>query len=316
MGPFEDVIESMGVECSLYVHLLLKAPWGIAFETGPHARLLMIARGSCWLAAPGIDPLALAAGDCVILKAGVAFSLQDEMGRDLVTCPSLATRLEGRTVRYGGDGRLLEMMSAALTFDSAASEPLMALLPKIMHVGLGSDHAHRLLATLQMIGMETVEDRLGAGLVIARLMDVLFLQTIRAWLEKDAARTTGWLAGLQSHRIGRTIRAMHRDLAHAWTVDELADLAGLSRSRFAAEFKDVVGEAPLGYLTKWRIYRAKAMLRDGSAIAQAAECVGYESDSALSRAFKRAEGMSPKAWRTLAMGDMQPTVRVDQMMLT
>ena len=297
MNPFDDVIDAMGVDSSLYVQMHLGAPWGIEFDTGYQARILVIARGTCWLSAEGMKPVRLTAGAGLIVKAGTAFSMSDEIDRPRVPCSTVFSHIDGRTVQYGGSGPTLEMVSARLSFDPTAGEPLMALLPNLIHVVLGDSEANVLQTTLHLIGMETGEDGLGAGLVINRLTDVLFVQTIRTWFGAEGKPVSGWLAGLKNRRLAAAIKAMHSDIAHPWTVDELASKAGLSRSGFAAAFRSIIGEPPLGYLTNWRIYRAKALLRQGYGLAEVADRVGYESDTALSRAFKRLEGVSPGSWR-------------------
>jgi AraC-like DNA-binding protein len=299
MDPFEDVLRSMRVESSLYIRLQMRAPFGVHFDTRNQARLVVVARGSCWLVSEHVPrPIPLAAGDCLLLKADAEFSLQDELERDLVTCDSVLSRVTGTTVRHGGDGSLTEIVSGALSFDAAAAEPLIALMPPLVHVRLEETHAHLLQTTLQLIGLETFEDELGAGLVIARLTDVLFVQAVRAWCATEGAHAIGWLAGLKDRRLGAAIRAMHGDLARPWTVETLARQAGLSRSSFAAAFKAVTGETPLDYLTGWRMYRAKVLLRESDLqLKEIAARVGYETDTALSRAFRRSEGVAPGEWR-------------------
>jgi AraC-like DNA-binding protein len=239
----------------------------------------------------------LAAGDCLIVKAETKFSLQDELGRRLVPCDRVLSKITGRTVQHGGDGVLMEMLSGALSFDAAAAEPLMAVMPSLVHVRLDEARAHLLQTTLQLIGLETAEDGLGASLVIGRLHDVLFVQAVRAWCATEQ-QAVGWLAGLKDNRLAASIRAMHGDLARGWTVETLAREAGISRSTFAATFKAVTGDTPLDYLTRWRMYRAKVLLRGSElSLMEIAERVGYETDTALSRAFRRSEGVAPGEWR-------------------
>jgi len=250
MDPFEDVMTTMRVASSLYVRLQLRAPYGVRFDTRDQARLVVIARGSCWLVADDLpQPTPLAAGDCLIVKAGTEFCLQDELGRKLVPCEKVLSKITGRTVQHGGKGVLMEMISGALSFDAAAAEPLMALMPCLIHVRLDQAHAHLLQTTLQLIGLETSEDGLGANLVIGRLADVLFVQAVRAWCGAEQ-QAVGWLAGLKDRRLAAAIRAMHGDLARPWTVEMLAREAGLSRSAFAATFKAVTGDTPAG-LPDW-----------------------------------------------------------------
>jgi AraC-like DNA-binding protein len=298
MDPLEDVMTTMRVASSLYIRMQLRAPYGVRFDTRDQARLVVITRGSCWLVAHDLrQPVPLTAGDCLIVKVDTKFSLQDELGRKLIPCDRVLSKITGRTVQHGGEGALTEMLSSALSFDAAAAEPLMALMPRLVHVRLDEARAHLLQTTLQLIGLETVEDGLGAGLVIGRLHDVLFMQAVRAWCAAEQ-RAVGWLAGLKDRRLAASIRAIHGDLAHRWTVGTLAREAGLSRSTFAATFKAVTGDTPLDYLTGWRMYRAKVLLRGSDlSLMEIAARVGYDTDTALSRAFRRVEGIAPGEWR-------------------
>jgi AraC-like DNA-binding protein len=310
MDPFEDVMTTMHVASSLYVRMQLRAPYGVRFDSEDQARLVVIARGSCWLVAHDLpQPVALAAGDCLIVKADTKFSLQDELGRTLIACKRVFSQITGRTVQHGGQGVLTEMLSGALTYDAAAAEPLMALMPRVVHVRLDEGHARLLQTTLQLIGLETSEDGLGAGLVIGHLADVLFVQAVRAWCVAEQ-QPVGWLAGLRDRRLAASIRAMHGDLARRWTVDSLARESGLSRSTFAATFKAVTGDAPLDYLTRWRMYRARVLLRGSDlSLMEIAARIGYDSDTALSRAFRRFEGTSPGKWRRNGPSDRSASKR-------
>ena len=219
------------------------------------------------------------------------------------------SQITGRTVQHGGQGVLTEMLSGALTYDAAAAEPLMALMPRVVHVRLDEGHARLLQTTLQLIGLETSEDGLGAGLVIGHLADVLFVQAVRAWCVAEQ-QPVGWLAGLRDRRLAASIRAMHGDLARRWTVDSLARESGLSRSTFAATFKAVTGDAPLDYLTRWRMYRARVLLRGSDlSLMEIAARIGYDSDTALSRAFRRFEGTSPGKWRRNGPSDRSASKR-------
>jgi AraC-like DNA-binding protein len=298
MDPLEDVMTTMRVASSLYIRMQLRAPYAVRFDTRDQARLVVITRGSCWLVADDLSqPVPLAAGDCLIVKADTKFSLQDELGRKLIPCDRVLSKITGHTVQHGGEGALTEMLSGALSFDAAAAEPLMALMPRLVHVRLDEARAHLLQTTLQLIGLETAEDGLGARLVIGRLHDVLFMQAVRAWCATEQ-QAVGWLAGLKDRRLAASIRAMHGDLAHRWTVETLAREAGLSRSTFAAMFKAVTGDTPLDYLTGWRMYRAKVLLRGSDlSLMEIAARVGYDTDTALSRAFRRFEGIAPGEWR-------------------
>jgi len=301
MGPFDEVIRGMRVESSLYAQFRLRAPWGVRCSTGTQARLVMVQRGRCWLRSNQIKaPQVIEAGGCIIVKPGVAFDLSDARRRTITACETLLQVHDGRVVDHGGDGELTELVAGRFSFDPVAAEPLVAHMPPLVHVPLGKAHAELLGATLALVGRETAANGLGAGLVIDRLTDALFVQAMRA-LFSSCAFAPGWVTGLTDKRVERAIRAVHADLARAWTVADMAHEAGVSRSSFAAAFTAAVGEPPLDYVTNWRIYRAKVLLTStDESLAQIASRVGYDSDTALSRAFKRKVGAPPGEFRRTA----------------
>jgi AraC-like DNA-binding protein len=186
-------------------------------------------------------------------------------------------------------------------------------MPPLVHVPLEKAHAELLQGTLALIGKETAQDGLGARIVIDRLTDALFVQAMRAVFSNGCAFAPGWVTALTDRRVAKAIRAVHANLARRWTVAEMARTAGGSRSSFAAAFTSAVGASPLDYVTNWRIYRAKVLLSSSDeSLAEIASRVGYDSDTALSRAFKRKVGMPPGTFRQTVSAPQAdaPTSRV------
>lgn len=301
MNPFDEIIHQMQVETSLYASLHLTAPWGIRFHTGEHARLVVISGSECWLRWEGItDPIRLAPGTCMIVQPQVTFDLSDLPDQSMIACETLVTSETAGTVSNGGNGLKTEIASARFSFDAVAAEPLFRSIPDLVHFPLNETHAALIKATLDLIGMETSADEHGSGFVIDRLVNTLFVQALRALCSNDTGKTSCWLAGLGDRRLARTIHAVHSDLARRWTVEDMAQEAGLSRSSFAALFKSVVGEAPLDYLTGWRVYRVKMLLTaTDESLLRIANMVGYDNDLSMSRVFKRRTGIAPGRWRQM-----------------
>lgn len=297
MHPLDSVLDAMKLESSLYVHLSAGAPWGISFNSGYQARLLIITGGRAWFSAKDRPPMPLEIGHGLVIRQGVDCALMDAPGAVLTPCSRVVDSVTGERVLHGGDGPRCEFMSVRLSFDDAAAGPLFALLPDVVEVKFGDHLSGRLIATLQQIGAEEVERDLGVDFVINRLLEILFVQVIRAWSSTEGNLPPGWLAGLKHDRLGDVLRSIHGDLGAPWTVQMLADRAVMSRSSFAALFRSVVGVAPLTYIGNWRIYRAKALLSQGTSIALTAEACGYGSDIAFARAFKAATGVTPGQWR-------------------
>lgn len=190
-------------------------------------------------------------------------------------------------------------MSTRFAFDAVAAEPLFALLPPLFRLNLDDSSSRLLHTTFDLIARENSADGLGSGFIMSRLSDVLFVQALRTCCTDVRSGTVGWIAAMRDPRLASAIRQLHADLAHPWTVEELAHAAGMSRSAFAALFKEKTGDTPLGHLTAWRMYRVKVLLRDTPlSIQEIAVQVGYDTGTSLSRAFAKREGVSPGTWRT------------------
>ena len=297
MNPFDSVLSAMQLESSLFVRMRAHVPWAMSFDSGGQARLVVVSKGEGWFTQAGHPPVVVQAGDCLIIKQGILGILGDRPDRVAVPCWQIADHVTGETVSFGGDGEACEFFSTLFTFDHAAGEPLSALLPHVVHVTMPESDAGRMVSVLEQIGAEEAQASLGGSYVVGRLLDVLFIQAIRTWASSEGNMPEGWLAGLTHRQLAQTLHRIHADLAHPWTVEQLARDAGMSRSTFAVLFKSVVGVPPLTYIATWRIYRAKLVLAAGHSIAAAAAQTGYGTDIALSRAFKAATGVAPGQWR-------------------
>lgn len=296
MDLVDSVLTTMSIRPSQYARLNVGAPWGISVRSRDSARLLLVAEGSCWLGTKSLDePQLLVAGDCCLVQSNVEFTLQDAPGRALVDCESLS---EGHVAEHGGDGERTVILSGRFSFDTAAAEPLFDALPPLLRIDLGTAAGRSLRATFDLLDAEASEGGVGSALIASRLADVLFVQAMRACCASINSGDVGWLAALRDPQLSAAMNAIHGDLTQAWTVAELARAAGMSRSAFAAAFHAKAGETPLSYLTSWRLYRAKTLLRDTPlSVQEIAVRVGYETGTALSRVFTRREGVSPGVWR-------------------
>jgi AraC-like DNA-binding protein len=299
MDPLEEVFRSMRVESALYGRLEAKAPWGVDFAGDQRVKFGMLVRGACWLSVAGEGaPLALRSGDCFVLTNGRSFSVSDDPATPRRPCTEVLHDGPGRLLAFGGDGPAATLIAGWFGFDSPGGQPLFSQLPPVLHVRMDEARTRALHATLDLLALETSEDGLGRGIVTKRLADIIFIQTIRAYVRTVGWRRAGWLAALTEPKLGAAIRAMHDQIDRAWTVDELAAISGMSRSAFAAAFRERVGEAPHAYLTRWRMYKAGCLLRGSRvSLAQAAKAVGYQTDSAFNRIFRRHFGVTPAAYR-------------------
>jgi AraC-like DNA-binding protein len=249
-------------------------------------------------------PLELNENDCFIVRSDVRFALRDDLQSPVKSCTEIFGEGSGDTITFGGDGMPTDIVAGRFAFNITGGEPLISVLPPVVRADMGGTRAHLLHATLQLIKMETLEQGMGARLVVNRLADVLFMQAVRAHFNSCLKGTPGWIAGISDRRLGAAICAMHGNLEKAWTVESLAASAGMSRSAFAQHFKGIVGIPPLDHLTNWRMYRARCLLGNSDlALTRIAEQVGYETDGAFNRAFKRVVGMTPGEYRRRQSAD-------------
>ena len=190
-------------------------------------------------------------------------------------------------------------MCGFLSCDRQLSRPLLEALPRFLCVPFSDGPgAAWLMSLLRRGAQENTAPGPGSGLLLAKLAELLFVEAMRRYIEALPEQQTGWLAALRDRYVGRALSLMHERPAHDWSVDDLAERVGLSRSALAQRFATLLGQPPMQYLTRWRLVLAGAALRSSNrATPLVAEDSGYESESAFHRAFKREFGMPPAAWR-------------------
>jgi AraC-like DNA-binding protein len=299
MDPLDDAFSAMRVRESLYARVEASAPWGIKFKAGTTARFGLLVAGSCWLTTEEpAKSIPLATGDCYVILDGSTYALGDHPRSPTVNCFDLVPKLVDGAIGIGGGGTGATVLTGWFVYDELGARPLTALLPRVLHTRVDGYRTDILKATLELLAKETERPGVGSSVVISGLADILFVQAIRSHLNQTSEDNVGWLAALSDKRIGTAMRVLHGKPAEPWTVEKLAGVANMSRSAFAARFKAKLGEAPLEYLTRWRMFRAGVLLRGTErSLASIANEVGYESDAALSKAFHRVVGMAPGAFR-------------------
>jgi len=283
-----------------YGHCRFHRPWAFAIPAAPVAQLRVVVAGGCWLRLEGRDPIRLAPGDAVFLPGGVAHTLADTPSgptRPLAELPTEKIGEHAFRVTVAGDGDETVMACCSVRFDQPALHPLLELMAPAIIVRCATCGDPTLRALLDAMADEVTESRIGGATILARLADVVIARLIRGWAENEEA-PKGWLAALRDKRVGRALAAIHRDPGRAWPLDELAARAGLSRSVFCERFAALVGVAPGRYLARWRMRLASQWLQgERLSIAEAAGRLGYGSEAAFSRAFKRVAGVAPSVMR-------------------
>ena len=308
MDPISDIFGTMHVTAFGQHRLEATAPWALIQEKQTEKQLppsgkktsstdvahfTMLSRGNCWLSVEGIsDPIPLTGGDCFLLGHDTSIVMRDSpRTRPRSTFGEVAAKVVDNVAHYGGGGAPTTIVCGSFSFDRASLRPIAQLLPNFILIKSDQVRTLALHNTLQALASEMAEQAPGSGVVATRLAEVLFIQILRAHIASEPERNKGWLRAVFDPQLGTALRAIHERVNSPWTVESLAEAAGMSRSAFAARFKELLGQTPLEYVTGWRMQKAMQLLqqRDKKLI-DVARLVGYESDAAFSKAFKRVVG--------------------------
>jgi AraC-like DNA-binding protein len=316
LDALSDVLRVARLSGGVFLHAEFFAPWCIATQLtpelcrpvlGPASHLILfhyVVEGGLQLRVEGEagDVVALGPGEVVLMPRndlhlmGSDLGMPPVMGSEVIQPPKNGGLF---TIRHGGNGARTRMVCGFLGCDGAESNPILATLPAALKLSLEKGGAAEWIrSTFHYAAEEVSAGRPGSETVLAKLSELLFVETVRRYVENLPDGQTGWLAGLRDTHVGRALALLHRDVARTWTVDELGRQVGLSRSALADRFIRLIGLPPMHYLANWRMQVAMQKLRDTNAsLAQVADMVGYESEAAFSRAFKKAVGTAPATWR-------------------
>ena len=313
MDALSDALRVLRLTGAVFLDADFTAPWCVVSQSGHSSSPVLsgganivffhvLTEGRCKARlVSGGETLEFAAGDLVMLPRDDTHLL----GSDLHLAPTLADSLvrpaaEGELMRieHGGGGERTRFVCGFLRYDQRLCGPMLETLPRLLRVPLGGGPAAWLTSLLQAGARESSAPRPGGETVLAKLAELLFVEALRRYIEQLPERQAGWLAGLRDRYVGRALALMHERPERDWTVEELAAAVGLSRSSLSQRFTDFIGQPPMQYLTRWRLTIAAQRLRsEKSSLARIAADSGYDSEAAFNRAFKRALGTTPAAWR-------------------
>ncbi len=314
MDALTDILETIHLRGSLYCRSELGAPWGMAIAAGSDAQFHVVRRGRCWLrltTEPDTAPILLEAGDMVVLPRGHAHQVSDHPDtpvlplEEFLRCqapPADQPPPACSLLRHGGDGEQTTLVCGYFRFDRGRAHPLLSVLPPLLLMrGEGGRARPWIESLLDLIAGEAANPGAGGEILINRLTEALLIQVIRAHLASTENPAPSWLAGLRDPQIAAALALIHHQPEQRWTLEQLAARVGLSRSGFAARFRELVGEPPLQYLTRWRLQLAANHLQqDRLSLAEVAHAVGYRSETGFSKSFKRLLGIAPGSFRRQA----------------
>jgi len=320
MDALSDVLGVVRLTGAVFLEMELHAQW--SYLTAPPraiADVLMpdadhvipyhlVTEGTCYARLLDGDPVELHAGDLVLFPAGDRHMLATASDAGLRLKPiditgesldKLLKRGEIAALRKGRAGKATRIVCGFLACDGRLAEPILLSLPRLLKVSMREGGtAAWVQSSIRYSVTESASSRPGSAMVLARLSEVLFAEAVRHYMDALPPGKTGWLAALRDRYVGRTLSLLHERPAHPWTVDGLARKVGLSRSALGQRFNALIGMPPMQYLTRWRTALAATQLRESDvSILRVATEVGYESEAAFNRAFKREFGLPPAAWR-------------------
>lgn len=314
MDALSEILKVVQLNGAIFFNARFTAPWCVESPAGASLaqtlglggeRVLLfhyMLEGSCLITLEGMAPRRLNVGDVIVFPHGDAHTMASSVGEQPQQMDAQAIlRERPKMLQFGGGGEVTRFVCGYLVCDPHLFQPVLAALPRVVTVNLrGVAQARWLEASLQHAVEEADSPGPGAEGMLAKLSEVMVVETLRRYAAQLAPDDTGWLSGLRDRAVGKCLALMHEKPAHPWTVDSLAREVGASRSVLAERFTHFVGQSPMQYLGRWRMALATNYLRRSSLnVASIAEEVGYESDANFSRAFRREFGMPPATWRRM-----------------
>ena len=295
IDPFLDLIRLLQPQATLWGAIRAGGRWGVGFRERHDLLFFRVDRGRCLLLRSSKEPIRLESGDFVLIRTVAPFVLASDPQAEPVDSETLVATTRSTTMRVGlGKTKPATIRGGRFLFDTANEDLLIHLLPPLVHVALRTFNSARILALLSMNETESNAPSPGSDFVVARLMELLFVELLRGEALTAEPTQTGMLHGLADPVTARALATLHSDTAKQWTTSKLARLCGCSRSAFNLRFTTIVGVAPMRYLQRWRMAVAKDELRRGErSIAEIAFLIGFHSGSAFTRAFTRSVGCSP-----------------------
>lgn len=313
MDALSEVLRVVRLTSAVFFNARFSAPWCFASPEAsavtqtlqPGAERLVIfhllTEGQCRLEVEGVPPSTLRAGDIIMFPHGDAHVMASSphvAPAPPADLPALLRR-GPREMRFGGGGEITRFICGYLSCDPRLCRPILTALPRVLTISLrGEGEPGWLELSVRYAVAEAAAARPGGAGVLAKLSEVLFVETLRRYMEQLPVEQTGWLAGVRDRIVGKALALLHARPADTWTVEALARECNVSRSVLAQRFTHFVGQSPMHYLGRWRMALAAAMLRTSSLrITEVAKDIGYATDAAFNRAFRREFGTPPAAWR-------------------
>ena len=307
--PLGETLYSLRLNGLIYANSELSAPWGVAMPPMDGKMMFhIVTQGGCWLRLPNQEVVYLQPGELALLPRGEGHLISSAESEECmpffdIPVSKLSERFE--FMRFGGGGEETLLTCGVLSLDHVAGQKLLSQLPALIHVkGDSGALPGQLQALVHLMAEEASTLSPGGETVISHLSDIIVIQAIRYWVEHSPEASQGWLGALKDPKIGKALAAIHSHPESTWTVDRLANHAGMSRSGFSARFTEIIGTSVKQYVTEWRMSLARMKIMQSQvSLADLSEELGYQSEAAFSRAYKRVMGVPPMRKSKPSLGD-------------
>jgi len=298
MDALSDVLDSLKLKAVVYQKTYFTGPWGIAVAQDTYSQFWRLLKGSCYISVPGEEILEMKPGDFIFVPHGAAHRIMSHPDSVCIPSAKYVQSLRSGQPIFHGDENETVLIGGHFEFTSPVQHPFLQALPGLIKINSAQNEIRFWMEqAASFMNDELTIGRAGSQLILGRLAEVVFILIIRAYIEEGEV-AQGFLRAFKDPRISTSLNSMHAALGKEWTLHQLAATAGMSRSLYAKEFKRLLGETPLAYLTDWRILRSKEFLLESKEnICDIAERVGYQSEAAFNRLFKSRVGETPASYR-------------------
>jgi len=298
MDALSDVLDSLKLKGVIYQKIRFTAPWGVAITQDQYSQFWRLLKGTCYVSIPGEDLIKMNEGDFVLVPHGAAHRIMGHPENTCIPAAQYVKALQCGQPPFQGDDNETLLIGGHFEFTSSILHPFIQSLPRAIRI---CNTQNEIQLWLQQAGSfindELTTNRAGSQVILGRLAEVVFILIIRAFIE-EADVAQGFLRAFKDPKISASLNHIHAAPGKDWTLNKLAATAGMSRSLYCKEFKRLLGETPLAYLTNWRILRSQEfLLANKENISEIAEKVGYQSEAAFNRLFKTKVGETPAGYR-------------------
>ncbi len=297
MDVISDILSKVNLTSVVYFKSSFSAPWGMDIPKGPFAQFHIVTKGQCILQTKN-KSIQLFAGDIVVFPHGTSHWLADDKHSKLYNGQDVVQSILSGKSLFEGDRLSTTLVCGHFEFDKNIDHPFIKELPSMIHIDDTDMNQFFWLKNItDLVIQEASKELSGSNIIVNKLGEVLFIHTLRAYIEKYKL-STGFVAALQDERISKILKEIHSSPQINWQLDSLAKIAGMSRTSFANRFKILVGDTPFNYLTQWRLLQARELLIESDfSVGEIAERVGYQSEAAFNRVFKKRVNQTPLKFR-------------------